>query len=242
MFKLSLVALAGVLASNNLFAVDLTPQDAQNTYNNYTQYVFSVSWQPGFCLTKINNPPIECKNQTQKINRQDHLTIHGLWPGLPYSFSEKMQDENIYAKLTRWKKHGCAADPVHASDPTQGRVPYECGAAAKNNPQLEKKLADYMPGVNPSSCLDLHEYKKHGSCFNFDPGVYFSKMIDLLQQIRSSQFGDYIGHNYGKAIKKYDLREKLDQSYGFQARNSTIFSCVKQGGDYFFGGNPVHYK
>lgn len=214
----TLLALSSILllgtSSYAAHAADLSPQI--NT--DFDTYVLALSWQPGFCLTKKNNPPHECQEPKIGEDTLAALTIHGLWPSLPASL--EMSEGS-------WRSKGCSA----VIDPSMDR-PYPsvkknwCGA--KNvgmSDEFHQKLEEYMPGASDQTCLHKYEYAKHGVCFNFPPEDYFGAMIRLNNDIRHSAVGNFMKEHYGKLVNTDEFMQVIADTYDDAAISAVQLSC-----------------
>ncbi len=215
---LGLIWLAFATEADAQTPIHLTARD----YGDFEQYVFAVSWQPGFCQTQYDNKrpvPKECTLTSQA--KQNYLTIHGLWPSLPHSLKVHLRASD---PVSQWHRYGCAVKPLNYPQANSGA---KCAAAALNlSPQTITALKTAMPGAGgQTSCLDQYEYAKHGVCFGFDQDDYFNAMVSLLHQLRNSEFGTFLADNYGKKVSLRDLKRALARSFGMKAANETVIKC-----------------
>lgn len=172
-----------------------------NTKNLADSYVLALSWQPAFC--EIKPDKAECKVTDASSYQANNFTLHGLWPnrntcGIGYGWCDK--------KITKQKKF-CNYQKLELTDETRN--------------SLEK----YMPSAKHGTCLQRHEWYKHGSCQNLSPSSYYDLSIKLLKGINSSKFGGFTRKNVGKKVSVKALKQAFDDSYGPGAHNALTIKC-----------------
>lgn len=200
MFKRYLVLfllLNTAVLSNALETCDLHPGKADS-------YVFALSLQPGFCETsgyKQGKP--ECTNlKTDSIYRKE-FSLHGLWPnqtacGTNYGFCSDTQQQTNF----------CDYAPL--------QLDWNVASALKN------VMASYAYG----SCLERHEWNKHGSCQLRRQDDYFTLAVVLVSQINDSSFKDYVIYNMGQTVSLASLQSFFDKSFGVGASKKVQFICT----------------
>lgn len=164
--------------------------------------ILAFSWLPGFCRTygkEVGKP--ECQPQANAIFAADHLSLHGLWPnqkncGVHYGFCGVEQ-----------KTHPCEYLPVFF------------------NPSTAQALQTAMPSYAFGSCLERHEWYKHGSCQALDADNYFSSAIRLLQEANQSPFGLLLSRNVGQTLPRARLENAIKQSFGKEAVKKVYLGC-----------------
>jgi ribonuclease T2 len=174
----------------------LMPKPARPTAVE-TDYLLALSWQPSFC--EIKPQKAECKTQTDDRFDAKHFVLHGLW--LQSDRSEYCRVAPRIQRITRWSD----LPPIELSDKTT------------------KELAIKMPGFR--SGLHLHEWYKHGSCFNLTPEVYFQRAIALLDQVNNSAVQALFANNIGKQVKSSQIRQAFDQAFGTGAGDRVQVQC-----------------
>src|SRR5688500_18059343 len=157
---------------------------------NSIEYVLAASWQPAFCATSAGQDKAECVSQTADRFDATHFSIHGLWP-------DDLDDKQIFP---------CYCD--------RG-APVACGGSQARDTSIDLPapvLADLtvvMPGVQ--SDLHLHEWPKHGSCYEddktgpdagADPEEYFTETMGLLEQLNASPVQALFEENIGEVLSK----------------------------------------
>ncbi len=164
-------------------------------------YVFAVSWQPAFCETKPNKP--ECRIDDPKAYQATHFTLHGLWPN----------------------KTGCGKNYGYC-----GTVKYQpanfCDYPKVTlSPEVREKLAVVMPGVGSGSCLERHEWYKHGSCQNRTADQYYGLATALVRQFNDSGISKFMSEHIGKQASLEDFRAALDSGLGVGASTRAKLGC-----------------
>ncbi|WP_058534066.1 ribonuclease T2 family protein [Legionella saoudiensis] len=166
--------------------------------------VLALSSQPGFCQTygyEAGKP--ECTHLSKESYQARHLTLHGLWPnqnacGQSYGFCGVTQRNNH-----------CDYAPLDLSN-----------VVAEN-------LQTMMPSYKYGSCLERHEWNKHGSCQALTADEYFSLAMRLAKEMDQSRFGSYISENTGKTVSLVSLRRMLDESLGSKNSGKVYLGCKR---------------
>ena len=164
-------------------------------------YVFAVSWQPAFCESKPDKP--ECRIDDPKVYQASHFTLHGLWPnktscGTNYGYcgTVKIQPANF-----------CDYPEVSLS------------------PDVRDKLAVVMPSVVSGSCLERHEWHKHGSCQSGTADQYYAQATALVHQFNDSGLSQFMSEHIGKQVSLEGFRATLDASLGPGASQHAKLGC-----------------
>ncbi|MBS0236319.1 MAG: hypothetical protein JSS50_03145 [Proteobacteria bacterium] len=168
-------------------------------------YVLAASWQPGFCKGHADKQ--ECKAMDKYQYAGSNFTLHGLWPnktscGKTYGFC----DRTVVAEPAE-PGHFCDLPTLNWSDSTKEYV------------------QKYMPSVQHGTCLERHEWWKHGTCSGYSVDEYFTISVSLLDQLNSTEFADFIRSNIGKVVARNQLYAAFDQSFGYNARKRLTLSC-----------------
>ncbi|MCV6590920.1 MAG: ribonuclease T2 [Marinobacterium sp.] len=190
-------ALAGLLA----FAPAVYADNC-DTPNTYDSHVLAISWQPAFCEGKPTKP--ECKTLDTGRYDADHFTLHGLWPN----------------------KNSCGINYSACGAVKQSFQSF-CDYPAMNLDDIVREnLSVAMPGARYGSCLQRHEWWKHGVCRDADPNAYFNLSMALLRQINLSDFRlNFIKPNIGKTVQRSDFETEFDNSFGDGASERLKLSC-----------------
>jgi ribonuclease T2 len=171
-------------------------------------YILALSWQPAFCESNIDKP--ECQELDGDDFAATNLTLHGLWPN--------------------------AADGPH---------PFYCGDAAGNrdadeagdwctlpatgaDQSTQSDLDQVMPGS--ASCLDRHEWIKHGSCTGLGGDAYFDASVRLVREMQATRLSEVLRAGIGKLVSRRGLLSAFDADFGPGAANALELVCRKDGG------------
>lgn len=166
-------------------------------------YLLALSWQPGFCETygyEAGKP--ECQQIKPESYPATHFTLHGLWPdqdacGINYGFC------------------GASKQSIHCNYP-----PVNLSA------EVGDHLAQLMPSYAVGSCLERHEWNKHGSCQFLTADDYFSQAMDLVDQINVSSFRQFIQKHIGSSVKQSDVFKQFEQSFGQGSAKTMHLGCT----------------
>lgn len=164
--------------------------------------ILALSSQPGFCQTygyEAGKP--ECLHLPKSSYQSQHLTLHGLWPnqnacGQHYGFCGVKPQTNH-----------CDYSPVALS------------------PEIAEHLKKIMPSYKYGSCLERHEWNKHGSCQTRSANDYFSLAQRLVTEVDQSVLGQYLTKNQGKAVPLATLRAKIAQAFGANNAGKIYLGC-----------------
>lgn len=186
------------------------PSGGGGVAGQFDTYVFSLQWAAAFCEGKPALP--ECADRTPGRFSEKNLTIHGLWPDkandASHTYGYCGVDASIQAldRAPTW----CRMPALDLSDATSGR------------------LSEIMPGA--ASCLQNHEWYKHGSCSGFTPDEYYTRASDLVVFVSTTKFGRYLSANTGKTVTADALLSSFESDFGAGSRNLVSLNCTKAGG------------
>lgn len=184
-----------------------TSSGSCNVAGEEDSYVFAVSWQPAFCDGHRDKP--ECSVTDPKSYQATHFTLHGLWPnkescGTRYGFCGK------YQKVVR---PFCDMDPLPMS------------------PNVLKQLGTVMPSAAYGSCLQRHEWYKHGTCqTEWDADGYFDEAMHLLGEFNGDDkdgIAAFMVHHMGQTVTIDALNAEIDQQFGSGAHERMQYSCTR---------------
>lgn len=173
-----------------------------NTPGKADSYVLALSSQAGFCQTygyEAGKP--ECLKLTENSYQANHLTLHGFWPnqescGQHYGF--------------------CGVKPK----------PNHCDYAPLNLSQsVSDNLKKLMPSYNYGSCLERHEWNKHGSCQVLSDNAYFSLAMRLATEADQSVFGKFLTSHRGDTVRLADIRNAIAKTFGVQNEGKIYLGC-----------------
>ncbi|MBZ8133995.1 ribonuclease I [Afifella sp. IM 167] len=183
------------------------------------EYVLAASWEPAFCATAAGTNKPECT--TLRPGRFDatHFALHGLWP-------DDLDDRNIFpCYCDRGGPVSCAG-----SQPRDEEIALDANLLAA--------LKVVMPGVQ--SGLHLHEWPKHGACYEddrtdadkgADPDEYFRESLLLMNLLNASPVRMLFAQNLGKVLQRSEIEDTFDTAFGAGASDRLLIRCAKVGGE-----------
>lgn len=170
--------------------------------------VLAMSWQPAFCESKGSKPECSLSQFLSEDSYQaKNFTLHGLWPnknacGTSYGFCGEVSVS----------KNFCDYPEVNIATHT-----------------VEKELEIIMPSKAAGSCLERHEWYKHGTCQSLDTSRYFDRALRLVKEFNQSKTADLVRkHIKNSKLKKSDLLKAIDSSFGSGASKHFIIVCQKK--------------
>ncbi|WNG36647.1 ribonuclease T [Archangium violaceum] len=164
-------------------------------------FKLALSWQPAFCESHRGKK--ECAaNFPAAYQSAGNFTLHGLWPnreacGINYGNCEHRRPQREFCDY-----------------PSPGV-----------NAEVTKQLSQVMPGT--ASCLERHEWFKHGTCqVDWDPSQYFEVAIDLVRQFNDSGLNKFMAANMGKQVLVEDFLTQVDSALGEGTRQRLQLTCA----------------
>lgn len=188
--------------SVNVFASYPDFSGCDNSTGMSDSYILALSSQPGFCQTygyEAGKP--ECKNIAEDSYQAKHLTLHGLWP-------------NQFACGQSYGYCGVEPKAEHCAYP-----------ALNLSTKVAKTLDVLMPSYKYGSCLERHEWNKHGSCQVLSEDNYFSLAMRLTSELDNSIFGRYLTSHYGEKVRLSELRAMVVQVFGKTNSSKVYLGC-----------------
>jgi ribonuclease T2 len=175
---------------------------ACKTAGQADSYVLALSWQPAFCETKPQKP--ECQIADADSYQARHFTLHGLWPnkrqcGIRYEFC---------GEVSAQKDNFCDYPEVSL------------------DPDSHASLAEVMPSVKAGSCLERHEWHKHGTCQTTrSMEEYFDLSVDLARQFNESGMAYFMNRRIGQQVRTKDFLNRLAAVLGAAAPERVKLRC-----------------
>jgi ribonuclease T2 len=173
-----------------------------NVAGQADSYVLALSWQPAFCETTPEKP--ECRITEPTAYQARHFTLHGLWPnkqgcGISYGFCGEVKTQ---------EQDFCDYPMVVLN--TASRI----------------SLAQVMPSVEVGSCLERHEWYKHGTCQTvWSDDEYFDVSVDLTRQFNESGMAYFMNRKIGQEVRTEDFLARLVAVLGTEARERVKLEC-----------------
>ncbi len=184
-----------------------TPKPAVscNVAGEEDSYVFAVSWQPAFCEGHSDKP--ECKVDDPNSYQAKNFTLHGLWPN----------------------KNSCGTNYGFCGEYKSAVRPFCDFNPVPMNANTLKELEGVMPSAAYGSCLQRHEWYKHGTCqTEWGADGYFEHAIHLLADFNGDPgqgMAAFMTANLGKRVDVAQLNETVDQLFGDGAHLRMQYSC-----------------
>jgi len=174
--------------------------------NKEDSYKLAVSWQPAFCETHQGKP--ECKITDSKVYQASNFTLHGLWPN----------------------KQDCGANYGLCGQYKQQVKSFCDYAPIPMKPDTVQRLGEIMPSVAEGSCLDRHEWYKHGTCQTaWDADHYFDTAVRLVKEFNANGIAQFMQKNIAKTVATTEFLNVVDKSFGKNASKRLSLGCDKQG-------------
>lgn len=165
-------------------------------------YVLAMSWMPAFCQTygyEAGRP--ECLNIASGSYESNHMVLHGLWP------NQQLCGERYGFCGVKPKVNHCDYPLVDL------------------NEGIAIELQQFMPSYAAGSCLERHEWNKHGSCQFLSSNDYFSLAVRLAKEINNSALAEVLKTHTGKTVSREQLAIAVSQSFGDNNIKKFHFSC-----------------
>jgi ribonuclease T2 len=180
----------------------------------FDYYLLAASWQPGFCATHSDKP--ECSpSALAGTYPASSFSIHGLWPN-NYSGSQPFYCGVSQSDIT-----------LDGNSQWCSMSDYPISSTAKTN------LSYYMSGV--VSCLDKHEWFKHGTCADSaTPDAFWNQVVSLTQSLGTTSFNSFIQNSRGKTITRTQLLNAFSSSFGSGTQAAVSMKCTSSGGKNYF--------
>ena len=173
-----------------------------------THYVLALSWQPAFCELNADKP--ECRELDGGDFAASHLAVHGLWPNDRPGSGPSHCGVDQATKALDEPKNWCSLP--------QPKLEAETRAA----------LDPAMPGI--ASCLDRHEWIKHGTCAGIDADDYFADTVRLAAAIQATPLAQVITDNIGRYVTPQQLTNAFEVAFGAGSGQALTLVCTRRGG------------
>jgi len=177
--------------------------DAEGTFD---YYVLALSWEPAFCEYKPDK--VECATQSADRYDAKNFVLHGLWP----SGAQDVNYCDLSQDLIRQDQDGdwCDLPELALSETVQDNLPV------------------FMPGAE--SCLERHEWYKHGVCAGLSPDAYFALSERFVVLFSETRFNHYVADRTGSEVGRGELLEQFDAEFGEGANRFLSLRCEEVDG------------
>jgi ribonuclease T2 len=169
-----------------------------------THYVLALNWQPAFCESNARRP--ECRSLEPGDFAATNPTVHGLWPNDRPDAGPTYCGIDAETRALDQPKSWCQLPEPELSGMTRAQ------------------LARTMPGA--VSCLDRHEWIKHGTCAGVGAERYFGETIRLAAAIQASRFARAISANVGREVARERLIQAFEASFGAGSAKALALVCT----------------
>ncbi|WP_394202598.1 ribonuclease T [Shewanella waksmanii] len=193
--------------AQNKPAISLNSQGASSNQcqiaQQYDSHVLALSWQAGFCATRGKQRK-ECQQANNQHPSASQFSLHGLWPnrqtcGISYGYC---------AKIRKQPSQFCDYPAINLTS------------------QTRQQLQQLMPSAEFGTCLQRHEWWKHGSCRDQTPEQYYQLAIRLTEQVnQTSLVKEFIAKNRGKTVSRKQFNQAIDQSFGQNSYRHISLQC-----------------
>ncbi|MCQ4630793.1 ribonuclease [Shinella sp. CPCC 100929] len=164
--------------------------------------VLSISWQPGYCAARPKSRGCADFSATSPAARQ--FSLVSLFQ-VRKSYCGIEADLKQRARKGKWTE---LPDIMLASGTKQ-------------------RLLAAMPAARLG--LDRQQWLRSGSCVAASAEAYYSRSLDLLDQLNASPVRTLFTEKAGGPIKLADVRAAFDKAFGAGAGERVRLSCRKTG-------------
>jgi ribonuclease T2 len=173
--------------------------DAEITFD---YYVVALSWQPAFCETHPHKE--ECVTQSAQRYDAHNFALHGLWPS---DFEHSLDYCDVSPTIVAQDRAGdwCDLPALTLSD------------------GVWSDLASFMPGT--ASCLQNHEWYKHGTCAGMSAEAYFALSNHLTGLFSQTAFDDYVADHAGEWVQRNALLDQFAREFGADTQDYLSLRC-----------------
>ena len=176
--------------------------------SSFDHYVLALSWEPAFCEFSRDKP--ECRELDDADFAASHLTLHGLWPNSSPNDGPSYCDVDEATRDLDRPKSWCELPHPDITGSTRA------------------SLEAAMPGTR--SCLEKHEWIKHGTCSGIDAISYFSDTLRLAAAMQRTRLGEAIAANIGGDLTPGQLTDAFEATFGAGSGRALTVVCTQHGG------------
>ncbi|WP_449432135.1 ribonuclease T2 family protein [Pseudomonas putida] len=152
-------------------------------------WVYSVTWQPTFCLMRPDTPG--CDSAPQR------LLTHGIWP-----YNQSTDESSNRHPQFCTTSESCKNDACSMSDDQMNRV-------------LANEPLRALVTTEPKGMF-AHEWKKHGTCSGLSMEGYFQAFVDLREKVVVQKDPEAFARMIGRATEFSRIREVFPANTAFR--------------------------
>ncbi|MBF0110854.1 MAG: ribonuclease T [Magnetococcales bacterium] len=179
-----------------------------NRPNQEDSFVLALSWQPAFCQTQAGMKKPECQNPTPGSSPRDRFTLHGLWPN----------------RKSCGTHYGYCGSVCNAPKKTGGN--WMCQLPALTlKPEVHDSLSAVMPSMEHQSCLERHEWFKHGTCSGLSIDDYFTLAARMTDMFNDAGIAAFMAQCPGTTVSEENFLRVIDQHLGQGSSRKVRLSC-----------------
>jgi len=167
--------------------------------------VLALSWQSAFCESKRDKA--ECQVRDPSSFQANNFTLHGLWPNRD-NCNRKTGYYGYCGTLKMKPKQFCDYPKLALSD------------------KIRAQLNINMPSAAHGTCLQRHEWYKHGTCqTQMNVNQYYNFAISLQNEVNHSAVIKLMRTHIGKRIVTADFFNAFDSAFGEGAHQKLQLKC-----------------
>jgi ribonuclease T2 len=173
-----------------------------NTAGLRDSFKLALSWQPAFCEGRPSKP--ECRIDRPSTYQARNFTLHGLWPNK----KECGTDYNFCGEIRSKPGEFCDYPAL------------ELFTAVRDD------LERVMPSAAAGSCLQRHEWFKHGTCqTEWSVDEYYIRAIDMTRQFNESGVAYFMARNIGQVVSEEAFFQRVDCALGMGSHQRLQLKC-----------------
>jgi ribonuclease T2 len=183
--------------------------EAMGQDGSVDHYILALTWQPAFCQYHPGLPECPGEGVTDEPDAP-HLTLHGLWPSDTDNSGLSYCGVGVDLRALDERRQWCEI-PEPAISVT-----------------ARESVDAIMPGAR--SCLDRHQWLKHGTCSGLDQDAYFRLASRFAGDIARTAVGRSIDDAAGGVIEAKRVRAAFEDRFGAGSARALSLRCRKDGG------------
>lgn len=205
----AILFMVAIIGANVVFALDDNEEIVEER-EPFNFLVYSVTWQPTFCLMKSTTEG--CDSPPQRF------LSHGIWP---YSKSESESEHKARCKAPI--ESGTTCEPRRTN-----RHPQFCTTSPSCDdndacPMGEKDMEEVLANADLRNLVTreprgmfAHEWRKHGTCSGKSMMAYFNDLVDLRKKVTVDENDPAFQKMIGKETLFSLIREVFPDNTSFR--------------------------